>query len=404
MVISWLYWGFKMELGWIDFSKTERSKVLSILDLLGEKGVLDELGISPIRDGYSNLFFPGTSTIQTRAKYFFIVPYAFRDLEFNSQYDYFKLKKTFNSTEEKCAHIFLDNNHDESGVIGKISIQGGGWVSRTPASIYWAGLRKYGLFKGKMSIDQYIKFITVQKQNTSGAVNLGNKSDESHDDKNAGDVQKVHLFNIPTYKRDWIDNLDMNLTFEEGQFLKNQIIETCPDSLMAHVLKEDIHKFLDISSFGNLEAIIHIFPEDIQKNYLKAKSFSEFCFALRVVYNLIVSENKNKKASEEFLKLDFKSISKIDIDGIMNSLGIFNSYLRVFLKDSCEAMEKNDLEELKKIIRKREVFLKGINRSKTAHPGEYGVDEWFAGERLDYRFTIARDVIKDIYDSEKGGD
>ena len=51
-----------MELGWIDFSKTERSKILSVLDLLGEKGVLDELGISQIRDGYSDLFFPGTST------------------------------------------------------------------------------------------------------------------------------------------------------------------------------------------------------------------------------------------------------------------------------------------------------------------------------------------------------
>ena len=39
-----------MEIGWIDFSKDERSKILSVLDLLGEKGVLDELGISQIRD------------------------------------------------------------------------------------------------------------------------------------------------------------------------------------------------------------------------------------------------------------------------------------------------------------------------------------------------------------------
>ena len=56
--------GIFMEIGWIDFSKNERSKILSVLDLLGEKGVLDELGISQIRDGYSDLFFPGTSTIQ----------------------------------------------------------------------------------------------------------------------------------------------------------------------------------------------------------------------------------------------------------------------------------------------------------------------------------------------------
>lgn len=63
-----------MQLGWIDFSKTERDKVISILDLLSEPGVLDELGIAQIRDGFANLFFPGTTTIQTRAKYFLIVP------------------------------------------------------------------------------------------------------------------------------------------------------------------------------------------------------------------------------------------------------------------------------------------------------------------------------------------
>ena len=71
-----------MPLGWIDFSKNERNKVLSVLDLLTEAGTLDELGIAPIRDGFANLFFPGTSTIQTRAKYFMIVPYALKDLEF----------------------------------------------------------------------------------------------------------------------------------------------------------------------------------------------------------------------------------------------------------------------------------------------------------------------------------
>ena len=64
-----------MELGWIDFSKSERNKVLNVLDMLGNQGVLDELGIATIRDGFSDLLFPGTSTIQTRAKYFLIVPH-----------------------------------------------------------------------------------------------------------------------------------------------------------------------------------------------------------------------------------------------------------------------------------------------------------------------------------------
>ena len=65
-----------MQLGWIDFSKNERDKVLGVLDTLTEQGTLDELGISPIRDGFSDLFFPGTSTLHTHAKYFLLVPYA----------------------------------------------------------------------------------------------------------------------------------------------------------------------------------------------------------------------------------------------------------------------------------------------------------------------------------------
>ena len=393
-----------MELGWIDFSKTERNKVLSILDLLGERGVLDELGIAQIRDAYSDFFFPGTSTIQTRAKYFLIVPYSFKDLEFNNKYTYSKLRKSFDDCEERCAHIFLDNNPDEDGVIGKRSIQGGSWVKRTPSSIYWAGLRKYGIFKGKMSIDQYIKYVTIQKQDKSNNVNLGNSTDEAHDDKNAGDTQKIHYFNIPTYRRDWIDNLNINLTFEEGQFLKQQIIESCPDSLIGHVLKEDIKKFLDIHSFSDLKTIIGRFPSEIQANFWNAKLFSDFCFALRVVYNRIISENKNKRANELYSTLDFAELSEIDVDGIMNTFNLYNPYLRKFLKDSRKAMKDNDLDVLKNIIRRREVFLKGINRSKTAHPGEYDINEWFAGEHLNYRFYIARSIVSDIYESEGAGD
>lgn len=59
-----------MQIGWVDFSKTERDKVVSILRLLGTQTALDELGIGTVRDAFSDMFFPGISTLQTRAKYF----------------------------------------------------------------------------------------------------------------------------------------------------------------------------------------------------------------------------------------------------------------------------------------------------------------------------------------------
>ena len=129
-----------MQLGWIDFSKTERSKILSVLDLLSESGTLDELGIAAIRDGFSNLFFPGTSTIQTRAKYFLAVPYALKQLEKSNEVNPNKVLKTLDTIERNCGEILFAKNKNESGLIGKNSLQNGNWVKRTPASIYWAGV------------------------------------------------------------------------------------------------------------------------------------------------------------------------------------------------------------------------------------------------------------------------
>ncbi len=393
-----------MELGWIDFSKSEREKILNILDALTEPGVLDELGVSPIRDGYSDLFFPGTSTIQTRAKYFFIVPYALKDLEINKEKEYSKLKRILDDTEEECARRLLEIDSDEMGIIGRRSIASNKWVKRTPASIYWAGLRKYQIFKAKISIEQYIKIIAYQKRNKSKILNLGRKSDdeENNDDKNAGISKKVHFLNIPSYDQEWKEKFDMNLTPEEGQFLKNQIISSCGDSMMAHILKENIYEILEYGSFRDLEKIILTFPEKIQKDYFRARSFSEFIFVLRVIYNLIVSEGENQSAKKEFAQIepDLANFAQVDIGEIFSSLKIYNPHLKTFLIKSREMMKENDTEGLKSIIRSREIMLKGESRSKTAHPGEFDENVWFAGRCLDYRFNNAKNIIRDIFESE----
>ena len=136
-----------MEIGWIDFSKTERDKVLSIFELLDDPAALDELGIAPIRDAYSDLFFPGTSTVQTRAKYFFIVPYVLQMLESNNQTDYINLVNELDNIEEKIARTLIDKNPDERGIIGKNALLKKGWVQRAPSSIYWSGLKMYNIIK-----------------------------------------------------------------------------------------------------------------------------------------------------------------------------------------------------------------------------------------------------------------
>ena len=55
--------------------------MLDVVQLFSERDTRDELGIGTIRDAFSEHFFPGTSTIQTRAKYMLFVPWIYLDLE-----------------------------------------------------------------------------------------------------------------------------------------------------------------------------------------------------------------------------------------------------------------------------------------------------------------------------------
>ena len=72
---------YPVQIGWIDFNSRDRDKILSVLSLLSFPAAVDELGIGVVRDGFADLLFPGTSTIQTRAKYFLLVPYILMELE-----------------------------------------------------------------------------------------------------------------------------------------------------------------------------------------------------------------------------------------------------------------------------------------------------------------------------------
>lgn len=396
-----------MQLGWIDFSKTERNKILSVLDLLSESGTLDELGIAPIRDGFANLFFPGTSTIQTRAKYFFLVPYALKELELSNETNPNRFLRALNETEKMCGETLLDINPNENGIIGKRSLQGGKWVKRTPADIYWAGLRKYGIFTGgNISLSEYARASCAIKNQKSNLTKLGNRNDSAEenetDDKNAGNIFKMQFWKMPLYQRSWRDKIQMSLTKEEGEFLREQIISTCPDSMLSYILENKMTEILDLENFSDIGAIINKFPKQMQDEYALALSFSDFLFVARTLYNIIISDGQNVQANDIFedLKEVMAELANIDIDLIFTKLYIYKTDLKNFIKKLQECMRNNNVEEMKKVIKTREIMLKGQSRAKTAHPGEFNPNDWIGGGELDYRFNNAKTIIRDIFESE----
>ena len=396
-----------MPLGWIDFSKNERNKVLSVLDLLSEAGTLDELGIAPIRDGFANLFFPGTSTIQTRAKYFMIVPYALKDIEYSSESNPNRMLRAFDDMERNCCAILLSGS-DTDGIIGSRSLAQNKWVKRTPADIYWAGLRSYGVFTGgTLSLTEYIRAMCAVKNQKTVLTRLGNRNDSSEegnaDDKDAGDLFRMQFWNIPTYHEKWIDDLNIKLNKEEGYFLKKQIMKAFPDSMLAYILREHLTEVIECRTFQEIASLIRIFPDQIQQDYALAYDFSEFLYVLRTVYNIIVSDGKNKEANMHWDELfhDLKKLSSVDLECIFGRLGVSRNILLCnFLRKSQKLMRDADLEGMKAEIKRRERELKQ-SRAKTMHPGEVNPNTWYGGGLLDYRYGNAKVIIRDIFESEE---
>ena len=395
-----------MPLGWIDFSKTERNKVLSVLDLLSEAGTLDELGIAPVRDGFANLFFPGTSTIQTRAKYFMIVPYALKDLEYSSETNPNRMLRALDEIERKCGEILVAGK-DTEGIIGKRSLSQNRWVKRTPADIYWAGLRNFGIFTGgTLSLFEYVRAMCALKTQNATLTKLGNRNDNAEegdlDDKDAGNLFHMQFWKIPTYYDKWIDDLNIKLTKEEGSFLKGQMISSYPSSMLAFILRNGLTEIFECKSFQEMASLVKTFPEQIQQDYALAYDFSSFLFVLRTVYNIVVSEGKNDSANAlwDELKADLYDLAAVDLESIFTRLGITrNVRLCTFLRKSQSLMKDVNLEGMKTEIKRRERDLKG-SRSKTLHPGEFDPNAWFGGGQLDYRFSNAKVIIKDIFESE----
>lgn len=68
-------------LAWIDHDAEARDRMERVLALFEERDIRDELGLGAIRDTFSDTLFPGTSTIQTRLRYFLVIPWVYERME-----------------------------------------------------------------------------------------------------------------------------------------------------------------------------------------------------------------------------------------------------------------------------------------------------------------------------------
>jgi hypothetical protein len=107
---------------WLDYAEADRRSVLDVIDLFREQETRDELGIATVRDTFSDRLFPGTGAIQTRARYFLIIPWLYLRLE-KAQTESAEISQK--ARREELALInTLGESDDRVGVIGVRGAEG----------------------------------------------------------------------------------------------------------------------------------------------------------------------------------------------------------------------------------------------------------------------------------------
>jgi len=389
-----------IRIGWIDFSKEHRNKVISVMHLLTEPGAMDELGVGVVRDVFSNIFFPGTSTIQTRAKYFLIVPYLLYELERQKISNADELIIKLHKQETDLIPILMKGGED--GIIGSSA---GADLKRKPSDVYWNGISTFRIFTGeRMSIYDYAKVICTlqtrkQKLKDQGCTN--NKDDEiDGDDKDAvsGDLLG-RFWRLPDIPEHWKDNLSIKLSNQEAVYLKNQIVSSCPDSMLSYVLRENDHDFLAIHEFDHIEGIQGRLPDILKNQFLLAKQFADFIYGTHLRYNVILSKGESSDILKKWDEwhVGIMEHASIELNLILPFLGRNGNLFR-FLTECKKAMQQDDIKRLDQLVINREIDLKGKSRSKLQNREDFAYNGWVGISKLQYRLPNAQRLIRDIVD------
>lgn len=270
--------------GWLDYSEEDRQKMREVIDLFKDEDSIDELGLRAIRDPLAEMMFPGLSTIQTRARYFLLVPWVYLRIEHKRvpssraaekardwQYDLMKAMKA-GGVEEGQGVIGWDAGHN---------------VRRLPTDLYWNGLKTFGirLFSGSIgdyhrSLDSYYERLrTFTKGDSDEVAETFHPNWTSH---------------LPNPPEDLWKETTIELSENEARFLGEQISYNCPDSLLAHLVANPTPNVEDIPTPWDHPAIASA-PETIRETVENARLFAVAMRGAAFAYNLMLAEKAKER-------------------------------------------------------------------------------------------------------------
>jgi hypothetical protein len=396
---------------WVDYSKAQQDAFTDAIDAFREQGTRDELGLSVIRDGFAGLFFPGTGTLQTRARYFLLIPWMYRQLE-DDHVRSSDIAGRARKVELGLIDALLASQEDAAGVIGRVSRER---LQRVASSIYWNGLRRLGIRTWPFSQDQYHRSLDGFYRAQSSSLRNDNKErvEELHPNWHPG---------VPPAPAEFPERASLQLTLREAEYLRERIRASASSSLMRHYL--DHMNGASDAPFAWAHDLAPHLPEPLARPLAHARSFSEVMAGAVILYNLKLCQLRNMENREADVRGLFEkwcdeiqgrerdlrtwdrrafwtTLAEADVKPGKNTQTFVNAWIGLAL-DAPSPRRVGDSQAAHDLIREREVELKG---SLARLDNQHARDLWTGSSglgRLDYRWSNAQIVLNDILNSLQG--
>lgn len=379
-------------LTWLDSSEHDRRRALDVIDLFAVRDTRDELGLAGVRDAWADRLVPGTSTIQTRARYFFFVPWMYQRLA-RAGKGSADIERAARKYEIRLVEAITST--DQDGV--PIGARAGRGLKRLPSAIYWNGLKRLGICFWLGSQPAFHRGF--------GAT-----------------IQSPWHPHLPPAPADFPNQAVLRLEEAESEFLRNQVRAQAPDSLLAFLMEQ----------LGFVNGVRYPWehpdriemPQQLSGWLDHAESFAVVMHGSALLYNRMLAELLSERGSEmgESKVAEYEERFRVwaeDIEAWRSSTGNWDRHdfwrltrevapqLPTSAESFCEAWIDRTLntgspssligdKEARRLIENREVRLKR-NRSRLKYSEH--LERWGGAAgvgRIDYRWGITQRLVRDV--------
>ena len=396
-------------LAWMSFSEGDRRRILDVIETLRQKDARDELGIGSVRDAFSDILFPGTGTVQTRARYLLFVPWIYRDLQKRDK-EPAEIPRLARDAELNLIEALIAGG-EKDGVIG---IEARRRLKRLPSNIYWLGLGTYRIRRILGSQDDYHR--ALRRRSSLTDVLRTDDGDVVEGSRQLWDPA------LPPAPEGFPKKASFRLIRREAEYLRDRILSTCPGSFLEHLVAraeswEPVNFPWDHPSATRL-------PLHLREQLSEAARFSSVMHGAAILYNLLLAEKSGStQLAAEYRDDLFEWAAEMrtsqtstanwpDIRfwDLVRSKGANVSvrtqgFVQLWAQHSTGVRTGNDPggDQARTLILERERDVKGPKKARLHD--ESALLRWKGAAgmaRLDYRWNKAQRIILDIIEGLSG--